>query len=185
MINGARAALGCSLAANRDLACDLVIAAANIYFIEIRRTLSKAMYSRQAFTDLDIAQDGQSHQATCRVHSEHLCSYHHIQCPMPIAWLAAPGLIYGAFEYILVSATLPVLAPVPGQYPCAEYAWEMARTWSPVTYMAPTREMVRIICLFLAFSVHIPGRSLTYRHRAGICQKHHQERKHVYVILSA
>ena len=37
-----QAAVACALAAN--LACDLVIAAANIYYLEIRRTLSQRCY---------------------------------------------------------------------------------------------------------------------------------------------
>ncbi|KAH9929408.1 uncharacterized protein B0H18DRAFT_997092 [Fomitopsis serialis] len=86
MKNGARATIGCGLSAN--IACDLVIAAANIYFLEIRRTLSQR--SNKAIKILIIY----------TFNTYILVTVFAIVCL--ITWLTCPGLIFGAVEFILV-----------------------------------------------------------------------------------
>ncbi|TFY61410.1 hypothetical protein EVJ58_g4529 [Rhodofomes roseus] len=76
-----RATIGCSLAAN--IACDLVIAAANVYYLEIRRTLSQR--TNKAIKLLIVYSLNTYALATVFT-----------------LWLACPGLVHAALEFILV-----------------------------------------------------------------------------------
>ncbi|KAH9834503.1 uncharacterized protein C8Q71DRAFT_145094 [Rhodofomes roseus] len=85
MANGARATIGCSLAAN--IACDLVIAAANVYYLEIRRTLSQR--TNKAIKLLIVYS----------LNTYALATVFTLVCL--ITWLACPGLVHAALEFIL------------------------------------------------------------------------------------
>ena len=58
-----------------------------------------------------------------------------------------------------------------GQYPCAEYAWEVDRTWSPITSMTVSREMSGIGYLYCQFLARIPDRSKSTYFAPGYVRK--------------